>query len=75
MPVTMSGRLQDITTQPVEEITTTTVKAPAYTVGSSGLTTSQPRRLSIGSDGSLRVVADEGPGYLYIGPDPCLVDT
>lgn len=69
MPVTMSGRLQDITTQPVEEITTATVKAPAYTVGSSGLTTSQPRRVRIGSDGSFKIVADEGPGYLYIeGP-------
>lgn len=62
MPVTMSGRLQDITTQPVEEVTTATVKAPVYTVGSSGLTTSQPRRVRIGADGSFTVVADEGPG-------------
>ena len=69
MPVTMSGRLQDITTQPVEEVTTATVKAPVYTVGSSGLTTSQPRRVRIGADGSFTVVADEGPGYLYLeGP-------
>lgn len=69
MPVTMSGRLQDITTQPVEEITTATVKAPVYTVGSSGLTTSQPRLLRIGADGSFKVTADEGPGYLYLeGP-------
>lgn len=66
MPVTMSGRLQDFTTRPIEEVTTATIDAPVCRASPSGSTTSKPRKLHIGSDGSFSVTADEGPGALYL---------
>ena len=69
MVVTMKGRLQDITTQPVDEITRATVKAPVYTISATGITTSRPRTVRINKDGTFSVTADEGVGWLYLDGD------
>lgn len=68
MAITLTGTLEDITGRPVEEITRVTVKAPVARPGAA-ITTSQPRTVDLGKDGTITFDAVEGPGWLYIeGP-------
>ena len=68
MAVKLSGTLADITTRPIKEVTTVTIKAPYYRVGTQ-ITTSQPEKVDVDASGSFSVSVTEGVGYLYIeGP-------
>ena len=68
MAITLTGKLEDITARPVEDITRVTVKAPVARPGAA-ITTSQPRTVDLGKDGTITFDAVEGPGWLYIeGP-------
>lgn len=68
MAITLTGKLEDITTKPVEDVTRVTVKAPVARPGAA-ITTSQPRTVDLGDDGTITFDAVEGPGWLYIeGP-------
>ena len=65
----LAGKLVDITTKPVEEVTSVTVKAPAPDASSVGTITTQPRPVPISSDGSFSLTVAEGTGWLYVeGP-------
>ena len=67
--VTLAGKLIDITTKPVEEVTTVTVKAPKPDATSVGTITSQPQKVDLSSDGSFSLVVAEGTGWLFVeGP-------
>ena len=68
--ITLTGRLADITSMPVEEITSCTVKAPAYRPGPGvEITTSQPQKVNLTGDGEITIQAVEGVGWLYLdGP-------
>lgn len=68
--VTLTGRLADITSRPVQEISTCTVKAPAYRPGPDvEITTSQPHQVTLDADGRVTVNTVAGIGWLYIdGP-------
>lgn len=68
MAVKLSGTLADITARPIKEVTTVTIKAPYYRVGTQ-ITTSQPEKVDVDASGSFSVSVTEGTGYLYIeGP-------
>lgn len=68
MAITLTGKLEDITTRPVEDVTRVTVKAPVARPGAA-ITTSQPRTVDLREDGTITFDAAEGPGWLYIeGP-------
>lgn len=64
--VTLAGKLIDITTKPVEEVTTVTVKAPKPDATSVGTITSQPQKVDLSSDGSFSLTVAEGTGWLYV---------
>ena len=65
----LAGRLVDITTKPVEEVTSVTVKAPAPDASSVGTITTQPRKVDLSSDGSFSLTVAEGTGWLFVeGP-------
>lgn len=65
--MTLTGRLADITSVALDEISAVTVKAPSYRPGPAvELTTSQPRRVDLGRDGSISIDVVEGIGWLYI---------
>lgn len=67
--LTLKGKLVDLTTNPVEDITNVTVKAPAPNSSNVGTITTQPRKVSLSSDGSFSLTVAEGTGWLYIeGP-------
>lgn len=67
--VTLAGKLIDITTKPVEEVTTVTVKAPKPDATSVGTITSQPQKVDLSSDGSFSLTVAEGTGWLFVeGP-------
>lgn len=67
--LTLKGKLVDLTTNPVEEITNVTVKAPAPNSSNVGTITTQPRKVNLSSDGSFSLTVAEGTGWLYIeGP-------
>lgn len=68
--VSLTGRLADITSKPVEEITTCTVKAPTYRPGPDiEITTSQPQQITLDEDGKITINTVAGIGWLYIeGP-------
>ena len=67
--VTLAGKLIDITTKPVEEVTTVTVKAPKPDATSVGTITSKPQKVDLSSDGSFSLTVAEGTGWLYVeGP-------
>lgn len=69
--ITLTGRLADLTSQPIDPATTTvTVKAPAYAPGPGvELTTTQPATAPVGADGEITITAVEGVGWLTIdGP-------
>ena len=65
MAITLTGKLEDITTRPVEDVTRVTVKAPVARPGAA-ITTSQPRTVDLREDGTITFDAVEGPGWLYI---------
>ena len=67
--VTLAGKLIDITTKPVEEVTTVTVKAPKPDATSVGTITSQPQKVDLSPDGSFSLTIAEGTGWLFVeGP-------
>lgn len=65
----LKGKLVDLTTRPVEDVTNVTVKAPAPNAASVGTITTQPRKVTLSSDGSFSLTVAEGTGWLFIeGP-------
>lgn len=68
--ITLTGRLADITSAPIDEVTRVQVKAPSYRPGPGvELTTTAPTTLDVGGDGAFTVNVVEGVGWLYIeGP-------
>lgn len=66
----LTGRLADIMSQPLQEITRVVVKAPAYRPGPGvELTTSQPQTVDLGADGAMTINVVEGVGWIYVeGP-------
>mgnify|MGYP002759800807 CR=1 FL=1 len=67
--LTLAGRLVDITTAPVEDITNLTVKAPAPDAAGAGTITTQPKKVDLSSDGSFSFRSAEGTGWLFVeGP-------
>lgn len=65
--IRLTGRLADITSRPVEEITTCTVKAPSFRPGPGvEITTSQPIPVNFDNSGSFSIDVVEGLGWLYI---------
>lgn len=70
MSITLSGKLADITTAPVEDITRVTVKAPFYRPGPAGqLTTTTPVPVELSATGEFTITVTEGIGWLYIEGD------
>ena len=66
--IVLSGRLGDITGQPIEQISSVTVKAPVVQVGGT-ITTTQPKRVDFDSDGNFSLKVVDGVGWLYIEGD------
>ena len=67
--LTLKGKLVDLTTRPVEDVTNVTVKAPAPNAASVGTITTQPRKVDLSSDGSFSLTVAEGTGWLFVeGP-------
>lgn len=68
--ISLTGRLADITSRPIESTTTVTVKAPSYAPGPGiELTTSQPVPVDVQEDGAITVDVVEGVGWLYLEGD------
>ena len=68
--ITLAGRLADITSATVENITDVTVKAPAYNPGPGfELTTTKPAQVSLSGDGAFTLNVVEGVGWLYLDGD------
>ena len=70
MAVKLKGKLTDITTKPVEDVTSVYVKSPVIRAGDDGaLTTSQPQKVSVSASGDFTLTTVAGKGWLYIeGP-------
>lgn len=69
MALTLTGVLSDITTKPIEDVATVTVKAPAIRVEPGGLVTTQPRKVSFDETGRISITVNPGLGWLYLeGP-------
>lgn len=70
MAVKLKGKLTDITTRPVEDVTSVYVKSPVIRAGDAGaLTTSQPQKVSVSAFGDFTLTTVAGKGWLYIeGP-------
>ena len=67
MAVKLQGKLTDITTKPVEDITSVYVKSPVIRAGDAGaLTTSQPQKVSVSTSGDFTVTTVAGKGWLYV---------
>lgn len=67
MAVKLKGKLTDITTRPVEDITSVYVKSPIIRAGDAGaLTTSQPQKVSVSTSGDFTVTTVAGKGWLYV---------
>ena len=66
--VTLTGRLVDITTAPVEEVTEVRVKAPAPRTSGDVITT-QPKPVTVTPDGTITFTVGEGIGWIYIDGD------
>ena len=67
MAVKLQGKLTDITTRPVEDITSVYVKSPIIRAGDAGaLTTSQPQKVSVSTSGDFTVTTVAGKGWLYV---------
>lgn len=68
--INLAGRLADITSASVENITGVTVKAPRYAPGPAfELTTTQPQQVELHGDGEFAINVVEGVGWLYIDGD------
>ncbi|OHO60890.1 polysaccharide deacetylase family protein [Corynebacterium sp. HMSC036D02] len=70
MAVKLKGKLTDITTRPVEDVTSVYVKSPVIRAGDEGaLTTSQPQKVAVSTSGDFTVTTVAGKGWLYVeGP-------
>lgn len=67
MAVKLKGKLTDITTKPVEDVTSVYVKSPVIRAGDEGaLTTSQPQKVAVSTSGDFTVTTVAGKGWLYI---------
>ena len=67
MTVVLTGNLQKITGNPVDETTLVTVKSPVYSVASTGIVTSAPSHIPVSKDGSFTVSVVEGEkSFLYL---------
>ncbi|MEH0147468.1 polysaccharide deacetylase family protein [Corynebacterium sp. Q4381] len=68
--ITLTGRLTDITSRPVERITRISVKSPVYGPGPGiDLTTSQPVAVEASQGGTLTIQVVEGVGWLFVEGD------
>ena len=71
MSITITGTLTDVTSQPVEAVTTATVKAPTARIGSgSGIISSSPAKVEIRDSGEVIISGlASGLSWLYLeGP-------
>lgn len=69
MALTLTGVLSDITTKPIEDVATVTVKAPAIRVEPNGLVTTQPQKIPFDETGRISITVNPGLGWLYLeGP-------
>ncbi|MGV0328114.1 polysaccharide deacetylase family protein [Corynebacterium guaraldiae] len=71
MSITITGTLTDVTSQPVDAVTTATVKAPTARIGSgSGIISSSPAKVEIGDSGEVTISGlAAGLSWLYLeGP-------
>ena len=68
MAITLTGNILDVTTKPVDEVTTATVKAPtARLSGGAGIISSSPATVTIGTDGAVTIDGlAEGLAWLYL---------
>ena len=68
--ITLTGRLADVTSIALGEVTRVTVKAPSYRPGPGiELTTSAPQNVDLGADGAITINVTEGVGWIYLdGP-------
>lgn len=70
MAVKLQGKLTDITTRPVEDVTSVYVKSPIIRAGDAGaLTTSQPQKVNVSTSGDFTVTTVAGKGWLYVDGD------
>lgn len=68
--ISLTGRLADIMSRPIDSISSVTVKAPSYRPGPGvELTTSQPTNVELGSDGEITIEVVEGVGWVYVEGD------
>lgn len=68
--ISLTGRLADVMSQPVDSINNVTVKAPSYRPGPGvELTTSQPTSVQLSGDGAISVNVVEGVGWIYVDGD------
>lgn len=68
--ISLTGRLADIMSHPIDSINSVTVKAPSYRPGPGvELTTSQPTNVEIGGDGEITIDVVEGVGWIYVEGD------
>lgn len=67
MAVKLQGKLTDITTRPIEDVTSVYVKSPVIRAGDEGaLTTSQPQKVDVSTSGDFTVTTVAGKGWLYV---------
>ena len=67
MAVKLKGKLTDITTRPIEDVTSVYVKSPIIRAGDEGaLTTSQPQKVDVSTSGDFTVTTVAGKGWLYV---------
>lgn len=65
--ISLTGRLADIMSRPIDSISSVTVKAPSYRPGPGvELTTSQPTNVELDGDGEITIEVVEGIGWIYI---------
>lgn len=68
--ISLTGRLADVMSQPVDSINSVTVKAPSYRPGPGvELTTSQPTNVQLSGDGAITINVVEGIGWIYVEGD------
>lgn len=68
--MTLTGRLADITSRPVEQTTRVTIKKPAFAPGPGvEITSTQPALIPYDRDGRISVDVVEGVGWIYLDGD------
>lgn len=68
--ISLTGRLADIMSRPIDSINNVTVKAPSYRPGPGvELTTSHPINVELGGDGEITIEVVEGIGWIYVEGD------